>query len=450
MTDTLSRYSRSSSLALGALLAGLMLLGVAFAAFFIVFASEETFLQETDTAILAEMRTARAVSNQGHDALDAWFGQSTANNPLGFLYGLKRSENALASGNIDGWPEGDIAVVKEGLIRFQYAASATSEHRAAVARIMTLPDGRFLLIGRDVTTLNRAQWFAQTFGWIMIALFVAFAVACLIVGWYVANRMNRISDTANRIINTGNLSERVQVDSSWDDLSKLSAVLNRLLGELETTMMGVKSVSDSIAHDLRTPLTRLRGDLDRLPESETRDQLLAEVDNILGIFTSLLRITSIETERRKSAFDQVQVDALLADVVEMYEPLAEEKLMSLRLTTAPCTLHGDRDLLFQLFSNLLDNAIKFTNEGGVTIDATTAEGSLRISVCDTGPGISPAEREKVLRRFYRVDKSRSQTGNGLGLAMVAAIAELHAATIELAEGKDGSGLCCHLTFEHNS
>lgn len=450
MTDTLTRYSRSSSLALGALLASLMLLGVAFAAFFIVFASEETFLEETDTAILAEMRTARTVSESGHEALDSWFAQSLANNSLGFLYGLKRAENTPIVGNIGAWPGGDVVVVKEGLIRFQYASSSITEHRAAVARIMTLPDGRFLLVGRDVTTLNNAQWFAQTFGWVMIALFVGFAVACLIVGWYVANRMNRIADTANRIINTGNLSERVQVDSSWDDLSKLSAVLNRLLGELETTMLGVKSVSDSIAHDLRTPLTRLRGDLDRLPESETRDQLLGEVDNILSIFTSLLRITSIETERRKSAFGEVQVNALLADVVEMYEPLAEEKSLSLGLSSTPCAVEGDRDLLFQLFSNLLDNAIKFTDTGGVTLDIEAQGSSIRVSVCDTGPGISPTEREKVLRRFYRVDKSRSQSGNGLGLAMVAAITDLHDAELELAEGKDGFGLCCHLTFDRKS
>lgn len=450
MTDTLTRYSRSSSLALGVLLAGLMLLGVGFAAFFIVFASEETFLEETDTAVLAEMRTARTVSERGHDALDAWFEQSLTDNPLGFLYGLKADTGEAVSGNVGAWPDGDVAVVKEGLIRFQYASPFNQEHRAAVARIMTLPDGRFLLVGRDITTLNTAQWFAQTFGWVMIALFVSFAVACLIVGWYVANRMNRIADTADRIINTGNLSERVPVDSSWDDLSKLSDVLNRLLGELETTMLGIKSVSDSIAHDLRTPLTRLRGDLDRLPDSETRDQLLAEVDNILGIFTSLLRITSIETERRKSAFADVQVEALLADVAEMYEPLAEEKSLSLTLALSPCTVQGDRDLLFQLFSNLLDNAIKFTGEGGVTINMITTPETVRVSVCDTGPGVSPTEREKVLRRFYRVDKSRSQSGNGLGLAMVAAITKLHDARLELAEGKNGNGLCCHLTFDRIS
>lgn len=450
MTEALTRYSRSSSLALGALLAGLMLLGVGFAAFFIIFASEETFVEEADTAILAEMRTARSVAERGHNPLQAWFDEALTNNPLGFLYALKGDNNLPISGNIANWPEDNVVVVKEGLIRFEYASPPSHEHRAVVARIMTLPDGRFLLVGRDVTTLNTAQWFAQTFGWVMIALFVSFAVACLIVGWYVANRMNRIADTANRIINTGNLSERVPVDSSWDDLSKLSAVLNRLLGELETTMLGVKSVSDSIAHDLRTPLTRLRGDLDRLPESDTRDQLLDEVDNILNIFTSLLRITSIETERRKSAFADVQVDELLNDVVEMYEPLAEEKALSLHLASAPSRVYGDRDLLFQLFSNLLDNAIKFTGDGGVTIDATVDHNFVQVSVCDTGPGISPAEREKVLRRFYRVDKSRSQSGNGLGLAMVAAIVELHGAQLELAEGKDGFGLCCHLTFKRIS
>lgn len=445
MTTELQRYSRSSSLALGAVLAGLMLLGVALAGFFIVFASEETFVQETDTAISAEMRAARNQSDKGQDAFDDWLQQSLANNSLGFLYGLKDPAETTFISNIGVWPAPNVDVIKEGLISFQYAAP-NAEHRSAVARIMTLADGRHFLVGRDVTTLNSAQTFAQTFGWVMIALFVGFAVACLIVGWYVANRMNRIADTANRIIGTGNLSERVPIDSSWDDLSKLSEVLNRLLSELETTMMGIKSVSDNIAHDLRTPLTRLRGDLDRLPESETRDQLLGEVDNILGIFTSLLRITSIETERRKSAFGKVSVEDLLADVVEMYEPLADEKALSLTLSSEPSTIEGDRDLLFQLLSNLLDNAIKFTQEGGVAIKAEVSGQIVAVSVCDTGPGVSPEEREKILRRFYRVDKSRSQSGNGLGLAMVAAIADLHDAGLEIGEGDSGNGLCCTLTF----
>ena len=141
MTTELQRYSRSSSLALGAVLAGLMLLGVALAGFFIVFASEETFVQETDTAISAEMRAARTQSDKGQDAFDDWLQQSLANNSLGFLYGLKDPAETTFIGNVGVWPETNVDVIKEGLISFQYAAP-NAEHRSAVARIMTLADGR--------------------------------------------------------------------------------------------------------------------------------------------------------------------------------------------------------------------------------------------------------------------------------------------------------------------
>lgn len=445
MTTAATRYSRSSSLALGLVLALLMVLGVGFAAFFISFANEETFAQETDAAILAEMRAARAIADGGKVAASQWIKEALEGQENSFLYALKHHDSGIIEGNLSDWPEQASASARAGLIKFKYMSQADGTHRDAVSRVMTLPDGSFLLVGRDVTTINTAQWFAQTFGWAMIVLFFGFAVACLIVGWYVANRMNRIADIADLIMSTGNLSERVPVDSSWDDLSKLSAVLNRLLDELETTIHGVKSVSDNIAHDLRTPLTRLRGDLDRLPDSETRSELLNEVDNILGIFTSLLRITAIETEKRKSRFAPVALEPLLADVVELYEPLAEDKNLQLMLKSSGAETHGDRDLLFQLFSNLVDNAIKFTSAGEVLITVGSEGAGASVSVCDTGPGIEKAERDKVLRRFYRVDKSRSESGNGLGLAMVAAIAKLHEAKLALSEGHAASptpGLCC--------
>lgn len=451
MMRVIKQYGRSSSLALGATFAGLLVIGGAFAAYFILVASEDTFTREADAAVQSEMRAARFADGGGANRFDAWFREALNHGQPGFFYALKSPGSNQTAGNLALWPEEAQSTIHEGLVTFTAAVGPDqSAHRTVIARLLTLEDQRVLLIGRDVTTLNFAQWFAQTFGWAMIGIFLVFAIASVIVGVYVAHRMNRIAGIADRIISTGNLSERVPIDSSWDDLSKLSVVLNKLLDELETMMHGVKSVSDSIAHDLRTPLTRLRGDFEELPASDLRTRLLLELDSILAIFTSLLRITAIETEKRKSDFTTVEMRDLIVDVADLYGPLAAEKDVSISTDVVEATTHGDRNLLFQLFANLVDNAVKFTPRGGrLSIEMKKHGGHVTVSVCDSGIGIPLEEREKVLKRFYRVDKSRSESGNGLGLAMVAAVVDLHDGRLELADGigpASAPGLCCGVTL----
>lgn len=317
----------------------------------------------------------------------------------------------------------------------------------------------------QLSSLNEAQveevkQHAIGFSSLIIGILICIVLLSFVIAFYVVNRINRMSDTITNIMNTGNLSSRLIIDSSWDDLSKLSEVTNRMLEALEEMVAGVKSVSDNIAHDLRTPLTRLRGDLEMSNETEDKYKLIAEVDNILSIFNGLLRIADIETEKQKSAFKENDVSAIAQDVLALYEVLAEEKSVKVSGDISDCTLYSDRDLLFQAFANVLDNAIKFTPEGGKVVASLMImpSGEVCFSVCDSGLGIPPEHVEQVTKRFYRVESSRTSKGNGLGLALVNAVVRLHDGQLSFANfGKNTTdtspalenhtpGLCCKMTF----
>jgi signal transduction histidine kinase len=283
----------------------------------------------------------------------------------------------------------------------------------------------------------------RVFGVVMILILAFIFALSWGVAYYVATRFERIAATTERIIETGNLGERLPVDSSWDDLSKLAVLLNRMLAELEERVDGIKAVSDNIAHDLRTPLMRLRTHIEE-SGGAGQDRLLAELDHTLDIFRSLLRISGIEAGKQPLELQRVDAAALLEDAAALYEPLAEERSIEVTLDLAPCAVEADRDLLFQGLANLIDNALKFTPEGGtVSCSAATDADEVALVICDSGPGIPAVSRESVLRRFERLDASRSAPGNGLGLPLVAAIAKRHGGRLELDDtrrGADSPGL----------
>lgn len=269
----------------------------------------------------------------------------------------------------------------------------------------------------------------------VLVILTSFAISTFVVG-----RTGHIAAIAKSIMDTGDLSQRISVDSRWDDLGYMAETLNQLLARIEELMHGVKNVSDNIAHDLRTPLTRLRNNLEILQKSAHPDtsalceSMVGEADRLLATFSALLRITYIETGRQRHKFLNTPLNALIRDVLEMYEPVAEEKgiKISAQLDNSAC--HGDRDLLFQAFVNLLDNAIKFTPAGGmiqITLD------DKNVSIADSGPGVDMADREKIFERFYRAESSRNTDGNGLGLALVAAVVKLHGASITVADARPG-------------
>lgn len=266
-----------------------------------------------------------------------------------------------------------------------------------------------------------------------------------LISTFVVKRINIIGVTAENIIKTGNLSRRISIDTRWDDLSNLAGILNDLLARIESSMEDVRRVSDNIAHDLRTPLTRLKNNLEDAKKNkkfkeENIDKLISEADSLLGTFNALLRITNIEKGKRHSEFQELNLKQILIDVVELYEPLIEEKKISLEKNIENVNFKGDRDLLFQAFANILDNAIKFTPQNGkIKITLKNNEDIKIIEISDTGEGVSKEDKGKIFDRFYRGDKSRSSSGSGLGLSLVHAIVKLHKGVIELSDNKP-SGL----------
>ncbi|MEM7043417.1 MAG: HAMP domain-containing sensor histidine kinase [Pseudomonadota bacterium] len=285
-------------------------------------------------------------------------------------------------------------------------------------------------------------------GWSLIVFLVLSAAASLGIGYYVFSRINRIADTAGNIMTSGDLTSRLPIDSSWDDLSKLSVVLNRMLAEIEALMGSVKSVSDNIAHDLRSPLTRLKTRIDQIDDPTLRATLREDVDGILNMFNALLRIAEIEADKQDSAFAPIQLDKLLDDAIDLYRPLADAKALEIATDLTECRVIGDRDLLFQAISNLLDNAIKFSPEGsGIVVSARDQGDAAVVEIADGGIGIPDRHKEEVTKRFFRVDESRSAPGHGLGLAMVAAIVKRHGGGLGLHDASDHEklpGLRCRL------
>ena len=275
---------------------------------------------------------------------------------------------------------------------------------------------------------------------------LAFTVALALLGGLAVgrSRIRRIGTINNTIteIMAGDLSQRIPREDAANDIEDLVDKLNGMLDELQTLVEGVKRVSDNIAHDLRTPLVRLKTRLERLrnahPDDEV-EQAIEEADSLLSTFSALLRIARIESGQRRSHFDTIDLTALVDDVAELYGPLIEEAGQKLVLHNAPgVSIPGDRDMLFQTVTNLLENARKHApHKGSVELSMRPVPGGADIVVADDGSGIPPSERENVLQRFYRLDDARSTPGAGLGLSLVAAVMNLHRGELRFEDNKPG-------------
>jgi signal transduction histidine kinase len=309
-------------------------------------------------------------------------------------------------------------------------------------------DGRWLVLVRDNGSL-----FAVT-RIILHALFWGVSLTILpgITGWHLLRRrplrrIRAIQASAEAIV-AGDLTRRLPLSNRRDELDMLAAIVNAMLERIERLMNEVKGVCDNIAHDLRTPLTRLRAQLYRIqqqadqssPLAQQLDSVLAEADTLMARFRGLLRISELEDRQRRSGFVQLDPVPLLQELHDFYLPLAEEGelVFQLQLPASLPSLNGDRALLFEAIANLLSNSIKFTPPGGeVILRGVNQGGHTRIEVLDSGPGIPPSEREAVFQRFYRAEGGNQQSGFGLGLSIVAAIVSLHGFTLDVGTSDSG-------------
>ncbi|WP_341520066.1 HAMP domain-containing sensor histidine kinase [Pseudomonas sp. G.S.17] len=328
-------------------------------------------------------------------------------------------------------------------------ALPSEETRSSYALRQNRADGRILILARDGGSI------AAVGGIIGQALFWGLSLTLIpgLIGWRLLRRrpirrVEKLQRSTESIV-SGNLGERLPLSDRRDELDMLAHAVNTMLEHIEQLMLEVKSVCDGIAHDLRTPLTRLRARLYQLQKlpleqgyADTLNLALEESESIMSRFQGLLRISELEDTRRRSAFITFAPGLLLQQAHEFYEPLAQEKGQRLiLLITDECpTLQGDVSLLFEALVNLIDNAIKFTQAGGeIQLSCVPREHSVHIEVLDNGPGIPIDERNSVTRRLYRGDATRQQPGNGLGLSLVAAIARLHGFGLNIGEGNQGPG-----------
>ena len=374
-----------------------------------------------------------------------------AQQPGASLYLVTNFAGERIAGNVGSLTPGTLAETGQREVDYARTEEEARDHRAIV-RVFVLPGGFRLLVGRDVEDRARIRdVIGRAFG---LSLILVGVMGCL-GGWFVTKRVlkrvdNMTATTAT--IMAGDLTGRVAIAGTGDELDRLAHNLNAMLDRIGELMTGLTEVSNNIAHDLKTPLTRLRNRADEaLRHAGTPEELrgaldgvIEESDNLIRIFNALLMIARLEAGHQAEGMAEFDVADVARDVAELYEPLADEAGVDLKIEVEPgLPAHGNRELVGQAVANLVDNAIKYGTETGgaarpaVTIRATKGPDGVVVSVSDKGSGIPADDRGRVLERFVRLEKARSRPGFGLGLSLAAAIARLHGGTLALNDNSPG-------------
>lgn len=366
----------------------------------------------------------------------------------GIYYYLTDPSGQRRAGNLDGiplvagWTEHSLDDVIP-----QDATNGIDEDHELWGEGRFLKDGSFLYAGLDAHQVLSAQEdFINTFLWLAgMALFIV-ASAGVVISHRFLRRIDAINRTSVAIMD-GRLKARIPVRNSPDEIDQMSINLNRLFESNQRLLESLKQVSASIAHDLRTPLGRLRQSLEEAlagpgEVEELKGAIEAAVidsSSILKVFSALLRIAQVESGNRKAAFRAVDLSTLLQRLAAAYAPVAEDDGKRIRFSIEEgVTITGDEDLLLQAVANLIENALRHTPSGtDILVGLKKTGPGIELMVADTGPGIPPEMRSRVFERFFRLDKSRSTPGSGLGLALVAAVAELHGMDVHLEDNGPG-------------
>lgn len=387
-------------------------------------------------------RSAKGLSQQELAALV----DDHARHPPGVLirYRLFAQDGTPLAGNL---PE---VRAREGSFWF-VASRADKPHKQGEIRALAdrLPGGELLVVAQDLEAQEELdelrEMIARDFGWAAALTVLLALIGGMLMSASILRRVDAVNQTAREIVGS-DLSRRLPVRGSDDEFDRLARSVNGMLARIESQMEAMRQVSADIAHDLRTPLTRLRNQLESAQKLDDPQRIraaferaLEEIDRLLVTFTALLRIAQIEAADRTAHQAPFDLSEVLSTLVEVYQPTVDAKRQTLQAHIASgLVVAGDRDLIGQLFANLLENASHHSPEGArIELRATRIGGGVEVIVADDGPGIPAEEHERVFRRLYRLERSRTSPGSGLGLALVSAIAGMHEARIRLADNRPG-------------
>ncbi|CAN1725133.1 histidine kinase [Hyphomicrobium sp. 1Nfss2.1] len=366
------------------------------------------------------------------------------------LYYLADASGTKLAGNLNRLPPEIVGSPNGGVFRYAPDAISATEH-LAVAIPVDIGGGLQLIVGRDVEDQRR---FASEMGTVYFLALGFLTLGGLVAGFAISRVALRRIETINvtaRSIMAGDLTRRIALSGAADEYDALAANLNDMLDRIEALMNGLREVSDNIAHDLKTPLTRLRNsaeaalrDSGEVAYREGLEHTIEKADELIKTFNSLLLVARLEAGALEGNAERFDVGSAVRDVAELYEPVAEERGMLLEVNIgAGPEFTGNRQLIVQAVVNLIENAIKYSGkpdpkrELSISIDLRDNPNDIEIVVADNGPGIALEDRERVLKRFVRLEKSRTEPGTGLGLSLVQAVARLHGGAVRLEDNAPG-------------
>ncbi|MGH8122420.1 MAG: sensor histidine kinase [Rudaea sp.] len=437
-----TRLFRTSSFRLTLLYAGLT--GLSFLLLFaVIYWSTTEFMQkQIDTTVKAEIKEVRNGAADGSLQSLRRVVQAFTEQSPGFFYLLQDRAGNVLAGNL---PRLEPVVD----VRDWTGVNRLPGFRDIDIRGLGLaaPEGAYLFVGMNAHQVHEMhESVTRSFLWGFGAAMLLALIGGAAMSLSVLRRIEGVSQTSRDIVG-GDLQRRIPLNGSGDEFDHLAGSVNAMLDRIQVLMDGLRQVSTDIAHDLRTPLTRLRQRLELAQERPTDTAALqatlgaslSGIDAILQTFSALLRIAQVESGARKASFTRIDLSELLHTIAEVYQPAFEEKSQTLRERITPdLTVSGDRELLTQLFANLVENATRHCPSGAhVGLIATPGADGISVAVSDNGPGIPIGMREKVLQRFVRLDASRSTPGNGLGLSMAAAVVALHDAQLHMGDNVPG-------------
>ncbi|SES15489.1 HAMP domain-containing sensor histidine kinase [Rhizobium sp. NFR03] len=460
-----STLMRTTAVRLSALYLVLFSLCAAFLVFYVTGMSQRLLDQQTKDAVSAEVSQIEAIYGRaGVNGLLRTL-ERRARQPGAALYVIAGPTGEILAGNVaslqpglldkEGWTD-------EAFAYQRYTDETRKDRHVALAHVLFLDNGLRVLVGRDLQEPEKFRVLVRQA--LMVALGVMGIGALIIwfaIGRNALKRIDRMSDASTRIM-AGDLSQRLPMSGSGDEFDRLSESLNAMLVRIEKLNEGLRQVSDNIAHDLKTPLTRLRNKAEAALSHNTSidgyrgsmDEIINESDQLIRTFNALLMISRVEAGSSAAEMSDVDLSQSVADCVELYEPLADEHALALEAEIEPgISVSGNRELIGQALGNLIDNAIKYSEgaaDARIMVRLARRDGGAVVSVADFGPGVPDDKREVVVQRFVRLDQSRSKPGTGLGLSLVEAVMELHHGRLALGstvpDPEGAKGLTAEMVF----